>query len=134
MKDLVEVLQKGRVFFLATEGAGAPHVRPFGAVVRHDGRVWFCTNDKKAVAKQIRENARVEIAAMTGEEGGQWVRVCGTAVFEENQGAKDAMFAFMPALKDIYANEMDHFKVFYLKDAAAKLCQMDGTPAEDLAV
>ncbi len=133
MKDVVEMLHASRTFFLATEGDGVPHVRPFGAVVRYDGRVWFCTNDKKAVAKQIKGNPNVEIAAMAAEPP-QWIRITGKAVFEENQGAKDAMFAFMPQLKEMYANEMDHFKVFYLKDAAAKLCRIDGVLLEELSV
>ncbi len=133
MKDVVEVLQASHVFFVATEGDGAPHVRPFGAVVRHDGRVWFCTGDRKEVAKQIKANPKIAIAAMAAEPP-QWVRITGTAVFEENQGAKDAMFAHMPQLKEMYANQMDQFKVFYLKDAAAKLCRIDGSTVEELAV
>ena len=134
MKDIVEALQASKVFFLATAGEGMPHVRPFGAVVRHDGRVWFCTHDAKAVAQQLRANPKVEIAAMTQAAEPQWLRVSGTAVFEENQGAKDAMFALMPSLKEMYANQMEHFKVFCLKDGAAKLCRLDGSTVEELAV
>ena len=55
MKDVVDVLHANKVFFLATEGDGAPHVRPFGAVVRHDGRVWFCTHDQKNVCRELKK-------------------------------------------------------------------------------
>ena len=130
MKDLVDDLHEFNVFYLATEAAGVPHVRPFGAVVRYDGRVWFCTHDGKKVCQQLKKNPQVEIAAVGPEAN--WVRVSGKVVFEDNQGAKDAMFALKPRLKDMYANQLEHFTVFYLKDARAALNKIDGTKIEDL--
>ena len=132
MKDLVDVLHEFKVFYLATESGGKPHVRPFGAVVRYDGRVWFCSHDAKNVCRQMKTNPQIEIAA-TGPDA-VWVRVTGKAVFEDNPGAKNAMFALMPQLRDMYAAQMDHFVVFYLQDATAVLCKIDGTKIEDLQV
>ena len=132
MKDLVDVLHEFKVFYLATEDGGVPHVRPFGAVVRYDGRVWFCSHDGKKVCQQLRKNPRVEIAA-TGPEA-NWVRVTGQIAFEDNQGAKDAIFALLPQLKAAYAKQMEHFVVFCLQDAQAALYKIDGTKIEDLAV
>ena len=45
-RDLVDVLHEAKGFYLATADAEPevkPHVQPFGAIVRYDGKTWFCT-------------------------------------------------------------------------------------------
>ena len=39
MKDLVDVLHEFNVFYLATEAAGVPHVRPFGEIIHYNNRI-----------------------------------------------------------------------------------------------
>ena len=137
-RDLVDVLQEAKVFYLATADAepeGKPHVRPFGAVVRYDGKTWFCTGKWKNVYAQIMANASIEISATIEGEGGlEIVRASGYAVFEDNQGAKDAMFERMPELMKMYADKMDQFMVFYLIGQPAKIYSMDGNVREEVEV
>lgn len=137
-RDLVDVLQEAKVFYLATADAepeGKPHVRPFGAVVRYDGKTWFCTGKWKNVYAQIMANANIEISAtIEGERGPEIVRASGYAVFEDNQGAKDAMFESMPELKKMYADKLDQFMVFYLIGQPARVYSMDGTVREEVEV
>lgn len=137
-RNLVDVLHEAKVFYLATADAepeGKPHVRPFGAVVRYDGKTWFCTGKWKNVYAQMMANASIEISAtIDGEQGPEIVRASGYAVFEDNQGAKDAMFEHMPELKKMYSDKMDQFMVFYLNGQPAKIYNMDGTVKEEVEV
>jgi len=134
MRDVVEVLQEHKVFYLATSENNVPHVRPFGAVAAYDGRVWFCTSDQKAVCEQIRKNPQVEIASTGFGAEVKWLRLTGKAVIEDNAGAKAAIFKVMPQLKVMYAGKMDHFTVFYLAEAKAVLSSTDGSKAEELTI
>ena len=71
---------------------------------------------------------------MNAADAPQWVHITGTVVFEDNQGAKDAIFTLLPQLKEMYAKELDHFTVFYLKDAKASIYGIEGKAIEELAV
>ena len=135
-RDLVEVLHEAKVFYIATVNKeGKPSVRPFGAAVRYDGKVWICTGKWKNVYKQLKDNASIEIAAtLMRENGPEILRYKGVALFEENQGAKEAMMEALPMLKDLYAGKEDQFAVFYLM-GEAKIYAMDGvTVKEELMV
>ena len=68
------------------------------------------------------------------ENGPEILRYKGVALFEENQGAKEAMMEALPMLKDLYAGKEDQFAVFYLM-GEAKIYAMDGvTVKEELMV
>lgn len=114
MKTVNDVHQflKGKTFWLSTvDGEGNPHVRPFGAVALHDGRLYICTNAKKSVSAQMKNHMRVEIAAL--DEGMNWFRFNGIAVIHENAGAKAQMLIENPMLKDMYEGNPD-FEVWQL--------------------
>ena len=93
MDEILEVLRQCRVFFVATAEEGQPRVRPFGAHLYRDGKLWFCTGKEKKVYRQLQENPRLEISCY-GE--GIWLRLSGEAVFEENSEMKKAMLANAP--------------------------------------
>lgn len=135
-RDLVDVLHDAKVFYIATVNKeDKPCVRPFGAVVRYDGKAWICTGKWKHVYQQLMDNCNIEIAAtLMGENGPEIVRYTGVAVPDEKQGAKDAMMEALPMLKDLYAGKMNQFAVFYL-EGEAKIYAMDGaTVKEELMV
>lgn len=137
-RDLVDVLHEAKVFYLATADAepeGKPHVRPFDAVVRYDGKAWFCTGKWKDVYAQMQANASIEISStIEGEDGIKTIRASGYVVFEDNQEVKDAMFELMPELQNMYADKMDQFMVFYLVGKPAKIYSMDGRVKEEVEV
>lgn len=134
-KDLAMTLNVAKVFYLATADAdGTPHVRPFGAVVRYEGHTWFCTGKGKAVHEQLQKNDKVEIAAfMPGMDAPCWVRAKGHVVLEDNEGAKQAMFAAFPQVKEMYADKKDQFVVFYFV-GEANLHDLGGNVIESLTV
>ncbi len=135
-KDLATILNQAQVFYLATaDEDGTPHVRPFGAVARYEGHTWFCTGKGKAVYEQMMKNTKVELAAMvSGGEAPCWVRAKGMALYEENEGAREAMFASRPKLKDMYADRMEKFVMFRLVETVANLYDINGNVMEELEV
>ena len=72
MEKALAFLRECGVFYLATSDENQPHVRPFGAVCGHEGRLYFITNNQKKVFTQIRNNPRVEISGMAGQK---WIRI-----------------------------------------------------------
>lgn len=63
MKKVVEFLQANPVQYLATVGRdGKAKCRPFMFYGEMDGKLWFCTNNTKAVYKDMQKNPEVEIS------------------------------------------------------------------------
>jgi uncharacterized pyridoxamine 5'-phosphate oxidase family protein len=77
VNDVHEFLT-GKTFWIATaDSDGTPHVRPFGAVCLYNNKVYITTNTNKNVSKQLKNNSKIEFAAM--DEGMDWFRFIGTA-------------------------------------------------------
>ena len=80
MSKLNDFITEAGVFFLATEDGKQPKVRPLGAHLEEDGKIFFTIGDYKDVYKQIKENPLVEIVAYKDR---QWIRYTGKAVFDD---------------------------------------------------
>ena len=63
MKEVLQFLQENAPFYIATVAGDKPKVRPFGFVMEHEGKLWFCTSNKKNVYKQLQTNPYIEISA-----------------------------------------------------------------------
>jgi uncharacterized pyridoxamine 5'-phosphate oxidase family protein len=119
MSKAVEFLRKVGAFYVATDDNGQPRVRPFGAVMDYEGKIYFCTNNQKAVFKQLVDNPRIEICGCGAD--GQWIRITGRAVVDDNDAARGAMLELMPGLKNMYSVGDGLYEVFYLVDATATI-------------
>ena len=126
MSRINEFLDEAGIFFLATEDGKQPKVRPLGAHIEKDGKVYFTVGDFKAVYRQMAENPLVEIAAFTPKDR-KWLRYTGRAVFEDNDAVREAVFERLPHLRNVY-NESTGNKMmlFYLADASAAIIDMAG--------
>jgi uncharacterized pyridoxamine 5'-phosphate oxidase family protein len=128
MKEIVQFLDQNPVFYLATSDGGVPKVRPFGAKAVFENKLYFCTNNTKKVYRQIKTNPLVEIS--TADTGGSWIRIWGSAVFDDRREAKEAMLKSNPMLNNLYTLDDGVFSVFYLENAAAVLENMEGLHKE----
>ena len=131
MSKAVDFLREAGPFYIATDDSGQPRVRPFGAVIDFEGKVYLCTNKQKAVFKQLIANPRVEICACV--EGGRWIRITGVAVVDDRDVAKEAMFEAYPNVRRMYSDGASLFAPFYLKDAMATVAS-HGTEPETWAL
>lgn len=125
MEEVLKFLQDAKVWYLATDEDGQPHVRPFGSQMIYEGKLYFQTGLKKDVAKQLLKNPKIEISAMAK---GEWIRLTAEAVYDERIEAQQAMLDTMPELKKMYAAGDGNTAVFYLKNAKCTFCSFTKEP------
>lgn len=113
MGKINDYLTEAGTFFLATADGNQPKVRPLGAHVEIDGKVWFGVGTFKEVYKQLQANPLVELAAC--KEDGHWLRMTGKAVFSDDPKYAEAMLESMPHLRNIYNEETGNkLGMFYI--------------------
>ena len=117
MNEVLDFLTSNSTFYLATIDGDQPRVRPFGAVMKYEDKLYFGTNNTKPVSKQLLANPKIEIS--TTSPKGEWIRLTGNAVIDSRREAKAAMLEAVPTLKNMYSSDDDIFEVFYLTDAVA---------------
>jgi len=117
MNEILEFLTNNSTFYLATIDGDQARVRPFGAVMKYENKLYFGTNNTKSVFKQIVANPKIEIS--TTSPKGEWIRLSGNAVLDSRHETKEAMLEAVPSLKKMYSSDDDIFEVFYLTDAVA---------------
>ena len=114
--DVKQFLDDCGYYFLATEMDGQPYVRPFGAHVIFEGRLYFQTGKVKEVAKQLAANPKAEIC---GCKGPAWIRLRGNLVEDPRIEAQQALLDANPVLKNMYAAGDGNTCVYYLDNATA---------------
>ena len=124
MNKIVEFLNDTKIFYLATIDGDKPRVRPFGAVMEKDGKIYFCTNNQKDVYRQMRKNPNIEISAT--KENGDWLRLSGKAVFDSSKDTKQTMLDECPVLKTMYSADDGNFEIFYITNASATVFSLCG--------
>ena len=124
MNKIVEFLNDTKIFYLATIDGDKPRVRPFGAVMEKDGKIYFCTNNQKDVYRQMQKNPNIEISAT--KENGDWLRLSGQAVFDTSKDTKQTMLDECPVLKTMYSADDGKFEIFYITNASAAVFSLCG--------
>ena len=128
MNSAYDYLKSNPVFHLATVEEGKGRVRPFGFVMKRNGLLYFCTNTKKDVYKQLAANPEIEISDKGTDD--TWLRVRGRIAFDASREAKAQAFAEAPNLLRIYPKGADEevFITFYFEDAKATLFSFSKPP------
>ena len=116
---IVYLLKQAKTFYIATSADNQPSVRPFNAVVKHNGKIYLYTNSRTSAYKQISENPFIGICTMLDED--RWLKLTGTAIFDASSGAKKAMLDANPSLRKMYNENDKIFEVFYLDKLTAKI-------------
>lgn len=130
MSRLMDLLDQCETFWLATADGDQPKLRPIGAHVEVDGRVTFLIGSHKGMCRQLHENPNCEIGGFTGR--GQWLRLTGRAVFDDNPQLVADFLATHKGLRRLYNDETGHTLVpFHLEDAEAHRYAM-GHVVEDV--
>lgn len=124
MNEVLEFLTNNPTFYIATMDGDQPRVRPFGAVMKFEDKLYFTTNNTKPVFNQLVKNPKVEIS--TTSPKGEWIRLNGKAVVDSRTEVKAAMLEAVPMLKNMYSLDDNIFEVFYLKDAVATFNSFTG--------
>ncbi len=126
METVCAYLKKCGVYFLATLEGNQPRVRPFGVAEIFEGKLYFLTGKRKSVSRQIEENPKIEISAMSGDT---WIRIEAVAVEDYRLSAKQHILDVYPSLKSMYKADDGNCQVFYLKNATATFYSFGGAPS-----
>lgn len=123
--EIMQFLKDNPVFYLATVDGYLPRVRPLGFAMWYNGHLCIAIGKHKAAYKQLLDNTNLELCA--ANDRGEWLRVQGTANFDNTPQAVQEAFKVMPQLADMY-NEESGLKlgIVYLDHLSAKLFSMSG--------
>lgn len=130
MNEVVTFLHQNPVQYLATVGRdGKAKCRPFMFILEKEGKLWFCTNNKKDVYQDMMENPYIEVCVSSPDYA--WIRLNGKVVFENNMEVKEACMN-NPIVKGQYETASNPiFEVFYLENAKAVIADFSGNPPKE---
>lgn len=134
MNEIVNFLNENPVQYFSTIGIdGKPKVRPFQFMLENNGKLYFCTNNQKAVYNEIKNNPYIEIC--TSSPNFAWIRLNGKVTFTNDLEIKKAIIEHSPLVKSLYQNaENPIFEVFYLKDAKATITDFSGNSPKEYSL
>lgn len=133
IEKAIKFLKENPIQYLATVGTdGKAKCRPFMFLLEKEGKLFFCTNNKKQVYKDMKKNPYIEIC--TSAKDFTWIRISGKAVFTQDIKVKEECIN-IPAIKNIYHSaDNPIFEVFYIDEAKIKLLTLAGTVKEEFSL
>lgn len=125
MGKILKFLSDNPVFYFASVDGDKPRVRPFGFHMEYEGKLYFGMGKHKASYAQVKANPNVEIC--TANVRGEWIRIRGTAVFDDRAEVMAKVFETAPQLKQIYNTQSGLvLGNFYIKDGEAEFQDLQG--------
>ncbi len=115
-KKVFDFLEKAGTFYLATVEGDQPRVRPYGAMLYFEDKIYIMAFGKPNATRPIAANQKAEICASKG----QTLRIACTPVEDNRPEVGNALVDKMPALKNLGLGENgENGVMYYLKDAKA---------------
>ncbi|MCL2373081.1 MAG: pyridoxamine 5'-phosphate oxidase family protein [Defluviitaleaceae bacterium] len=122
MSKAYDFLKECGVFFLATMDGQTPAMRPFGAVMEHDGQLYISTANTKAVYAQMKTHPTVQISAIKPGTR-EWIRINGQAEEVTDQAIKQKMLDECALGRHFSTSQDPRFAIFKITKAEAWLSQ-----------
>ena len=113
-----EFLDKAKVFYFLTTDGDQPKGRPFGFHMLVNDTLYFGCGTFKNVFKQLSENPKVEVLAMSG---GDFLRYDGEAVIVKDDALLQKVREVMPQIMALYDKNGWEMGLFYLKNGHAEI-------------
>ncbi|GHV46147.1 pyridoxamine 5'-phosphate oxidase [Clostridia bacterium] len=129
IQGVYDFLKSNGTFYLATIDGDQARVRPFGAQAIVGGKLYFVTNNQKAVYAQLKANPKFEVST-TNAETFDWLRFTGEAVFDDSVDVKRDILAQNERLNGMYSAEDEKFAVFYAVNVKGAYESMTGGKRE----
>lgn len=120
VKKVFDFLQKAGTFYLATVEGDQPRVRPYGAMLFFEEKIYIMAFGKTNATRQIAENPKAEICAFKG----QTLRIECRLVEDNRPEVGTALVEKMPVLKPVLGEHGENGVMYYLADATATFFQM----------
>lgn len=126
MSKAFDILKEYGVFFLATVNDGKPAVRPFGAVMEYNDKLYVATANFKDVYNQLKKEKNVELAAWKSGTM-DWIRIQGIAEEDTSLAIKERILNECPVLADIFKSaDNEVLAVFSITVDKAYAFSLDG--------
>ena len=120
IKKVYDFLEKAGTFYLATVEGDQPRVRPYGAMLFFDEKIYIMAFGKTNATHQIAANQKAEICAFKG----QTLRIECKLVEDSRPEVGRALINKMPMLKQALGENGEKGVMYYLKDAKADFFKM----------
>lgn len=120
IQKVYEFLQKAGTFYLATVEGDQPRVRPYGAMLYFEDKIYIMAFGKTNATRQIAANQKTEICAFKG----QTLRIQCKLVQDNRPEVGKALVDKMPVLKPALGENGENGVMYYLKDAKADFFKM----------
>ena len=120
VKKVYDFLENAKTFYLATVEGDQPRVRPYGAMLFFEEKIYIMAFGKTNAARQIAENPKAEICAFKG----QTLRIECKLVEDNRPEVGKALVDKMPVLKPALGENGENGVMYYLADATATFFQM----------
>lgn len=127
VEQVLDFLNNAKTYYVATVEDDQPRVRPFGAHMIFEDKLYLVTNNQKACFKQMIANPKVEVCGMAG---GKWIRIAGKLVLDDRLEARAAMLEKNPGLGRMYKADDGLMEVLYFEDATATISSFVDAPVE----
>ena len=121
VKKVYDFLEKAGTFYLATVEGDQPRVRPYGALLYFEDKIYIMAFGKTNATRQIAANQKAEICAFKG----QTLRIECELVEDNRPEVGKALVDKMPVLKNLGLSENgENGVMYYLKNATAYFFKM----------
>ncbi|MBR1870159.1 MAG: pyridoxamine 5'-phosphate oxidase family protein [Bacteroidales bacterium] len=120
INKVFEFLQNAGTFYLATVEGDQPRVRPYGAMMLFEGRIYIMAFGQTQATCQIAANPKAEICAFKG----QTLRIECKLVEDNRPEVQKALIEKMPVLKPALGENGENGVMYYLSDATATFFKM----------
>ena len=115
IKKVYDFLEDAGTFYLATVEGDQPRVRPYGAMLYYDGKIYIMAFGKTNATRQIADNEKAELCAFKGLT----LRIECRLVEDSRPEVGRALVDKMPVLKPALGENGENGVMYYLKDATA---------------
>lgn len=114
-RKVSEFLDSANVYYLATVEGDQPRVRPYGAHILYDGKIYVMAFYHSNATKQLAQNPKAEICAFHGET----LRVECELVEDKRHEVKKAVLVKYPQLKNALGEHAENAVMYEVKNATA---------------
>lgn len=120
VQKVYDFLVNAKTFYLATVEGDQPRVRPYGAQLLYEGKIYIMAFGQTNATHQIAANQKAEICAFKG----QTLRIQCRLVEDNRPEVGKALIDAMPVLKPALGENGENGVMYYLSDATASFYKM----------
>ncbi|WP_101773386.1 pyridoxamine 5'-phosphate oxidase family protein [Peptostreptococcus faecalis] len=121
---VLDFLNSAKIYYLSTVEGDQPHVRALGFVMDYNGKISFCTDNRKKMYAQMQKNPKVEVCAV--DKNLNTLRITGTVEFITTEDSQKKALEVMPDLANLYSVGDGKFEIFCINNPVLKCYEMSG--------